>query len=214
VKTTFLDIKEIISSQIDNHINQAKKIEELKSKIRELEPKASLFVESASKLNHLLKETKIKVKNSELHRVMALSYKTVYSSDKVWLDFPDFNSSKRYGLIYKGYAVGIVVEDQKRALAVYHSSPNSIYSVLIGKDRVEGVAFGHKDELFIKYIPKYKNPKVGDEVVTSGFDNIFYEGIKVGKVVDIYENPLYKIAVVKPYIKLDNPRFLYAVEVK
>jgi len=75
-------------------------------------------------------------------------------------------------------------------------------------------SFGHDNLLEIKYIPNYENPKIGDEVITSGNDNLFYEGIKVGKVIAVEKKDMYKIATLKPYANPKDAQFLYAVEVK
>ncbi len=37
----------------------------------------------------------------------------------------------------------------------------------------------------MKYIPIWIEINLGDEVITSGMDNIFFKGLKVGKVVSI-----------------------------
>lgn len=53
---------------------------------------------------------------------------------------------------------------------------------------------------------------VGDEVITSGMDNIFYEGLRVGKVVEIKDFPEMKIATIQPYAKPLKKRFFYTYE--
>lgn len=132
--------------------------------------------------------------------------------DQFWLEFKDFDPKKQYGLLYKGFAAGVVVEKDQKPVANMISSREAIFSVVIGEDRIEGVAFGDGEFIKVKYIPKYKDPKVGDEVITSGFDHIFYEGIKVGRVIQVIIKDMYKEAIVKPFVVLDNPRYMYAVE--
>ncbi len=213
IKNSFLETKDTITSRIENYINQAKKIETLKSQLRELEPKASLFIDVSAKLNHILKEVDLKSHNSKLHLVRVLSYKNMSKRlDQFWLEFKEYTPDKQYGLLYKGLVSGVVIEQNGKPVASLISSPETIFSVVIGKKRIEGVAFGDGEFIKIKYIPKYKEPKVGDEVITSGFDNIFYEGIKVGKVVKIIEKEMYKEAIVKPFVVLNNPKYFYAVE--
>ena len=116
-------------------------------------------------------------------------------------------------MIYKGFAAGIVDEQDAKPVARLLTNVKTMFSVAIGKKKHLGVLFGGKHYLEIKYIPTYAKINRGDEVITSGNDNIFYEGIKVGKVVNVQTNNLYKMAVVKPYIRINNPDFFYVVDV-
>ena len=65
--------------------------------------------------------------------------------------------------------------------------------------------------MIVKFIPMYKQIKVGDEVVTSGMDKIFFYGVKVGKVIEINERGSYKIAVIKTYADLSHPKYFWVV---
>ena len=214
IKTTFLHQKDIIVNTIDRHFEQAQQIETLQKKIKELEPKASLSVAFASKLNHLLKESDLNIQHPNLHLVEILGYEQIADSTKLWLDFPHFNKEKNYGLIYRGFTAGIIRQKSNLPLAILQSSKESLFSVFIGKKHIQGIAFGAGAYIHVKYIPNYENPKVGDEVITSGHDEIFYEGIKVGKVIAIEKNDMYTIATLKPYADLKQAHFFYAVAVK
>jgi rod shape-determining protein MreC len=214
IKATFLHQKDTIQSTIQRYFQQAQQIKILQEKVKELEPKASLSVAFASKLNHLLKESDLNVKHPNLHLVEALGYEYIADSTKLWLDFPHFNKKKNYGLIYRGFTAGIIRQKSDLPLAILQSSNKSLFSVFIGEKHIQGVAFGAGKYIDVKYIPNYENPQVGDEVITSGLDEIFYEGIKVGKVIAIEKNDMYTIATLKPYADLKQAHFFYAVEVK
>ena len=213
-KSFFLKKKENLLLAIEVHFNQKEQIEFLKKQVKELEPKASLSVALASKLNHLLKESNLQTSHPQLHLVQNLGYVSMQDKNRLWLDFPAFEPDKNYGLIYQGYTAGIVREHMQEPLAVLQSSNEALYSVFIGKDTIPGVAFGAGKNIQIQYIPNYDSPKVGDEVVTSGHDKIFYEGIKVGRVIAVKKKDMYTIATVKPYANLKHAQFFYAVEVK
>ena len=74
----------------------------------------------------------------------------------------------------------------------------------IGNERNPGIATSNdesSDLLSVKFIPVWADINVGDEVITSGMDNIFYEGLRVGKVVEIKDFPEMKIATIQPYAK-------------
>ena len=204
----------MIIDAISTHFNQQEQIKELKEKIKELEPKASLSIAFASKINHLLKETDLTTYHPQLHLVQALGFQHMQNRDRLWIEFPSFQKEKNYGLIYQGFTAGIVREESQQPLAILQSCNESLFSVFIGQKKIQGIAFGSGETIMIKYIPSYENPQIGDEVITSGNDKIFYEGIKVGKVISIKKKDMYKIATVKPYANLKDAHFFYVVEVK
>jgi len=213
IKSTFVTQKKSLTDAISTHFHQQEQIKLLQEKIQELEPKASLTVAFASKLNHLLKETDLSTYHPQLHLVQVLGFQRMQDKNRLWLEFPSFKKEKNYGLIYKGYTAGIIREQGNKPLAILQSDKESLFSVFIGKNKIQGIAFGAKENIIIEYIPSYENPQVGDEVTTSGNDRIFYEGIKVGKVISIEKKDMYRIATVKPYVNPKQAHFFYAVEV-
>jgi len=212
IKLSFLTSVDEIKDKIYRYTNQAEKIQKLENKIRELEPNALLSVTLAKKLNKLLNETSLKYNHPSLYLVRTLSFEKLGDYNALWLDFKDFDAKKIYGLIYKGYTAGIVREKDGNPLAMLELDPTVSLSVYIGKYNTEGVIFGNNKNMIIKYIQKFNILKVGDEVVTSGKDGIFYEGVKIGKVVKITERELYNEAIVEPYIKPANARYFYAID--
>ncbi|RUM67977.1 MAG: rod shape-determining protein MreC [Sulfurospirillum sp.] len=213
IKSYILHKKENITKKFTTLINQKKQITALQKELKICQKTATLSVAFASKLNHFLEEKGLAPYEPGLYPVQALSYVTLGDFSTMWLDFPDYNQTLIYGLLYKGFAAGIVDEKEGKPIGRLLNNPKMIFSVEIGKKKHLGVVFGDKDFLRIKYIPSYADIQVGDEVVTSGNDNIFYEGVKVGEVVHVRTTTLYKMALVKPYIELNNPEFFYAVDV-
>ena len=115
------------------------------------------------------------------------------------------------GLVYNNLAAGIVVKHYSNySLALLNSNEKTSYTVYIGKNKIPGIFYGKINT--IKYIPKYKNIKIGDIVVTSGLDGVFYKGAKVGKIVEVKEKKLYKEAKVKLFYNDLNPEFFYVVQ--
>ena len=49
-------------------------------------------------------------------------------------------------------------------------------------------------------------------VYTSGLDNVFFAGVGVGIIESIKEDDMYKNALVKPYVSLNIPSYLYIIE--
>jgi rod shape-determining protein MreC len=141
-----------------------------------------------------------------------IAYEELDNPFRMWIEYPNFDRNRSYGLVHKGFTAGIVYSKFDKALAHLQLDKRVVFSVLIGSDKLLGVLFGNEKNLLIKYIPAHANVKIGDEVVTSGSDNLFYEGIKVGKVVEIKTKNIYKIAIVEPYMKVKKPNFFYIVD--
>jgi len=114
--------------------------------------------------------------------------------------------------LHQGYAAGIVVENDGRPQGLLLGDPKSIFAVYVGSQKMQGVTYGNRKELFVKYISQWLQPQVGDEVVTSGLDGIFFEGVKVGIVTQIIEEESSKTAVVKPYIIQSVPAYMHIVK--
>ncbi len=213
VKSTIVSIADKFSKEYKAFFDQKKKILQLEKELLNCKKTALLSTAFASKLNHLLEESKLRKYDPDLHFVRAVSYVKLGDFSKMWIDFPNFDSSLVYGLIYKGFAAGIVEEQDAKPIARLLTNEKTMFSVAIGEKKHLGVLFGGKYYLEVKYIPTYAQINRGDEVVTSGNDSLFYEGIKVGKVIDVQTNNLYKMAIIKPYIEIKNPDFFYVVDV-
>ncbi len=212
IKLFFIKQSDRITGNIQKHFNQYDQIKTLEKQIDALKPSALLSPVFATKLNQLLDESNLTAYNPSLSLARAISYKELDNPLKIWIDFPKFDKNSSYGLIYKGNTAGVVHSNQGRALAYLQLDKKVVFSVLIGPKRLLGVIFGNKKNLLIKYIPAHADIKIGDEVITSGSDDLFYEGIKVGKIVDIKTKNIYKIATIEPYMKSKKPNFFYVVD--
>ena len=211
VLTKYMDTKKYISDKIDEHFLQQETIKKLRKSNEELKKSALLSIAFAGKLNAILEDNNLSSYKPNIKLVRAISYSNLNNYNRVWLDFSDFNKSKIYGLIYKGYAAGIVVEKDAHPLGLLLGDPNSIFSVYVGNDKITGILQGNKKDILVKYIPLWKNPKIGDDVITSGLDGIFFGGIRVGKVIGIIQEASSKTAIVKPYVNLPIPAFLHII---
>jgi rod shape-determining protein MreC len=214
VKSSYHQIVKNISDTIDIHFNQAQTIASQKKEIEYLKQSHLISHQFASELNAIFKEynSSMSIK-PEIALVRTLSYSNFGDITKVWLDFPEFNSSKVYGLIYNELAAGIVIERQGKALALLNIDRKSAYAVFIGESKAPGIIHGNGvKELVVDYIPTYKEIKVGDEVTTSGLDELFFPGIKVGKVISIDKSEGYQNAIVKPYYDATNPQYFHIIK--
>jgi rod shape-determining protein MreC len=161
----------------------------------------------------LLYLTKCKLKsdlNSSLSRASVISYinfndfsEVIFSSK---LDIKNISAL----ITDDGYSAGIIKKENQNIGYLNHH-PKSNYAVFIGKNKVPGITHGKKDEEYItiKYAPLWQEISIGDEVITSGMDNIFPKGIQVGDVVSIKKLSTTWEALVKPYANVYNKNYFY-----
>lgn len=207
----YLATIEGIRKRIEEHFFQQESIRQLRTKNQELEEAALLSIAFASKLNHLLEAHGDDKYDPRLSLVQAISYANLGNHYRVWLDFEDFNTSQIYGLVHQGFAAGIVVSEHEKPLGLLLGDPKSIFSVSVGENHVPGVAMGNGETIQVKFIPQWTEPKVGDEVVTSGMDTIFFAGIPVGVVTEVVQEESYQSAIVQPYATAHAPLYMYAI---
>ena len=207
----YMNTKKYLNDKINEHFQQQENIKKLRSDNRKLKKSAILSIAFAGKLNEILKDNNLSVYQPNVELARAISYANLNNYNRVWLDFNDFNKSKIYGLLYKGYAAGIAIEKNSHPLGLLLGDPNSIFSVYVGADKIPGVLQGNKRDILVKYIPLWKNPKIGDDVITSGLDGIFFQGIRVGKVIGVIVEESSKTLMVQPYVNLSIPTFLHVI---
>lgn len=200
-----------IKDTINEHFRQIEEIRSLREQNKELQKSAILLSTFANELDQILVDKNSSRYNPQVTLIRTLSYSKISDYNKFWVDFKDFNTSKVYGAIFEGKTAGIVVSYNNKPLAILQKDPKSSFSVYVGKSRIPGIANGNSKDLIIKFMPQWLNPKVGDEIYTSGLDDIFFAGVPVGKVKEVIDEDLYKSAVVEPYADPNIPAFLYVV---
>ena len=192
---------------------QASTIESLKAQLEHYEKNHLVMQKLASEIQDLYKENSSAFKlNPDVILVRAISYEKFGNFNRVWLEMPDFNSSKVYGLIYKELVAGIVISQNSRPLALLNREAKSAYAVSIGEHSAPGIANGSNDELIVvNFIPTWYEIKEGDEVVTSGLDNIFFKGLKVGKIISVSQSGGYQSALVEQYYKANAINYFHVI---
>jgi rod shape-determining protein MreC len=214
--SVFNSTKEYIHNSIDSinfsiqsHFNQAYQIKTLKKEIKLYQ---NYIAQTTPILVNFQKLKLFKqIKNPNIIFTQTISYAKLPDMSSIYINY-DKNISIPKGLIYNNISAGIVVKNIKNySLAYLNNNPNVVYTVFIGTKKVPGILYGGKI-VKIKYIPKYHSIKVGDLVITSGLDNIFYEGVKVGKIVSISQTKLYQEAIITPFYDPMHPTFFYVVE--
>ena len=211
ILASYSDMKMQIESKISEHLSQHEEIQRLRTENQTLQKSAVLSIAFASKLSDMLKEHNVTGYHPSVAMVESIGYTNLNDYGKVWLKFDAFNQSKIYGLLQQGYAAGIVVANDGHPQGLLLSDPKSIFAVYIGNQKMQGVAQGNRKEVLVKYISQWLQPQVGDEVITSGLDGIFFEGIKVGVVTEVIDEESSKTVVVKPYAMPHVPAYMHVI---
>ncbi|MFB1645837.1 rod shape-determining protein MreC [Campylobacter molothri] len=208
----FYGIKDFISEEFSKHFNQAEQIEKLKARNRELEYMAVLTTSFANQLNRILEDKNSTKYLPQVSLTRAISYVRLNDYKRLWLDFARVPTDKNKGLIYQGYTAGIAINKNDRAMAILQGDEKCVFAVYIGKDKIPGLLQGENGKIIVNFISKSAKIHIGDEILTSGLDNIFFSDIPVGKVIEINNGEIYKSVIVKPYVKINIPAYLYIVD--
>lgn len=95
------------------------------------------------------------------------------------------------------------------------TDPNSRVSAVCSRSRQIGVLFGTSSNLCeLRYLPLTTDILVGDEIVTSGFSDIYPKGILIGKVLKIVKEPrgLSLLAIVAPAVNFASLEEVLCIE--
>jgi len=202
-----------ISDYYHEHLDQAQTIKAQREKIVALEKNHLLTHQFASTLFNLLQEQNSTFSvNPQLALIRTISYAKFSDMNRLWIEFNDFNRSKLYGVIYHEESAGIIINKNGEPLLLLNSDPQCTYAVYVGNNRAPGIVHGNgKNLMIVEYIPTFIPIAVGDDVITSGLDHLFFEGINVGKVIKIDMAQGFQRAIIKPYNATINPTFFHVI---
>lgn len=135
--------------------------------------------------------------------IRLISYVEMGNYYRVWLEeYEDAQEGYFYGLIVNGYVAGIAKMDKQERMAGYlNGDALCSYGVFIGASKALGVLRGENHQAIVDFIPLGSKIAIGDEVVTSGKDQIFFADIPVGRVTKIRDQGGYLSAEVDLYFK-------------
>lgn len=213
VKIEYKNSIQFIETTIHKHFFQANQIKILTTQLQKYENNHLVMHELATEVNDLYKVNKSSLKlNPRVDLVRTISYQKFGNLNRVWIEMDDFNSSKIYGLVYKELVAGIVIAKNSKPLGLLNRDFQSTYAVFVGPKNAPGIAHGNNGKnIIIKYIPSWFTIKKGDEVTTSGLDNIFFKGLKVGQVLSVTKSQGYQNAIVDQYYKSNDPNYFYLI---
>lgn len=214
IKSSYHSLTASIGESYDEHFNQQDTIIELRKQLNLYEESHLLLHQVATELNALFVENNSSFKVlPQVELVRTISYAKFGDINKVWIDTPPFNPAKVYGLVHKENVAGIVVMKENRPMALLNGALKSSYAVYVGEHKAPGIVHGlNTHELIVEFIPTWIKIKEGDEVLTSGLDNLFFPGLKVGKVVSIEQSQGYQNAIIDPYYNASNPDYFHLIK--
>lgn len=211
LKKVYVNNAAKLQNNIERYFNQAATIAKLQTENATLTNYKELYLASNNELHSVLEAIDANKKTEDdIKFTKVLSYVRFDDFTKVWIDYKKEDDSI-LGVISNGFAAGIVVNQDGKAKALLNGNDKCNYSIFVGEEKAPGIIHKSKNRhhLVAKYIPIWYNIKLGDEVITSGMDNIFFEGLKVGRITEITNLPDMKIATVKPYANVLKKKFFY-----
>ncbi len=214
IKTNYHASSEYVEKQIQKHLFQAKHIEELNEKIKKYENNCLIIEQLSYDINNLFLESFSDLKiDPDVELVRTISYQKFGDLNRVWLEVNDYNASKIYGLVYNNLVAGIVISQNDRPLGLLNSDLKSSYAVYVGAQNAPGIIHGNNsNHLIVKFIPAWFLINEGDKVITSGLDEIFFQGLNVGVVISVTKSQGYQSAVVEPFYKANAPNYFHMIK--
>lgn len=209
---SYYNSKNYINNAISEHFNQVEQIRILKKHNQKLEEATALIATFANQLNLLLEDRNSSQYFPQVSLVRAISYAQINDYNRLWLEVGNFNGNLNKGLIYQGYTAGIAILKDNRPMALLQNDEKCVFSVFVGKNKIPGIVQGGNNAIVVKFIPRWENVQIGDEVLTSGLDNIFFSGVPVGKVIKVSKDDMYQSAEIEPFVKIEVPTYMYMVE--
>ncbi len=202
-----------VTHRYEEHFDQQATIRKLRKELELYRQSHLISHEMATEFNALLAENNATFHYSpKVTLVRTLGYVHFGDMNKLWIDMPDFNASRLYGLVYNEKAAGIVTARDGRPMALLNGDYQCTYAVYVGPNKAPGIIRGsNSDRMLVQYIPTWVDISVGDEVVTSGLDRLFFSGIKVGRVLSIEIAGGYQNAVVEPYYRGNAPDYFHVI---
>lgn len=203
-----------VAQRYAEHFNQRNTIRKLRADVALYRRSHLLSHQMATEFNALLEENNASFRyDPRMSLARAIAYANFGDINKVWLQMQEYNMSRLYGLVYNEKAAGIVTERYGKPLALLNGDHQCTYAVYIGPNKAPGIVRGQNSDIMqARYIPAWVPIHVGDDVVTSGLDQLFFSGIKVGKVLDITMSGGFQSATISPYFKGNAPDYFHVIE--
>lgn len=215
LKQNYKNLTENLKEKSHSYIFQKESIEKLSRENRILRKRLleqTHYIQQVQDIYEVLpKLSRLPVHNISI--TQTISYVKLNSFSQIILTKPKgLQEGKLYGLIQDKVVAGTAIVHNNQLYGYLTSDKKCRFSVFIGKEKAPGIATGYKDnEMIVKFIPKWHKIKVGEKVVTSGLDHIFFKNIPVGKVTKVELQSSYKVAHIKTYNDIFHPKTFFLI---
>jgi rod shape-determining protein MreC len=215
LKQNYTDLTENLKQKSHSYIFQKESIEKLGKENRILRKRLleqTHYIQQVQDIYEVLpKLSRLPVHNISI--TQTISYVKLNSFSRVILTKPKgLKEGRLYGLIQDKVVAGTAIVHNNQLYGYLTSDKKCRFSVFVGEKQAPGIATGYKaNEMVVKFIPKWHKIKVGDKVVTSGLDHIFFKNIPVGKVTSIELQSSYKVAHIKTYNDIFHPKTFFLI---
>lgn len=217
VKQTYTNITRDLDDKSQSYVYQKESIERLTKENKFLRKRLleqKHYIQQVKDLYARVPSLE-RIPRRSVEIVQTISYVKLNSFSQVILTKPDSlkdSNKSLYGLIQNDVVAGVAQIRNNNLYGSLISNEKCRFSVFVGKDRAAGIAMGiNTNKMYIKFIPKWSDIKVGDRVVTSGLDTIFYANIPVGVVQSIEIENSYKVAYIKGYADVLKPDYFFLI---
>ena len=215
IKQKYKNFTQNIEDKSHSYIFQKESIEKLSRENRILRKRLleqTHYIKQVKDIYDVLPQLKrLPVQNISITET--ISYVKLNSFTQIILTKPkEVHEGKLYGLIQGTVAAGVAVVKNNQLYGYLTSDDKCRFSVFIGRNSAPGIAIGmNKNEMVVKFIPKWHKIKEGDKVVTSGLDNIFFANVPVGIVSKVETQSAYKVAYIKTYSDVFHPKTFFLI---
>ncbi len=215
IKQKYKNFTQNIEDKSHSYIFQKESIEKLSRENRILRKRLleqTHYIKQVKDIYEVLPQLKrLPVHNISITET--ISYVKLNSFTQVILTKPkDVHEGKLYGLIQGTVAAGVAMVKNNQLYGYLTSDEKCRFSVFIGKSYAPGIAIGmSKNEMVVKFIPKWHKIKAGDKVITSGLDNIFFANVPVGIVTKVEVQSAYKVAYIQTYSDVFHPKTFFLI---
>jgi len=215
VKQRYKEFTQGIEDKGQSYIFQKESIEKLSHENRILRKRLleqMHYIEQVQNIYDILPDlSRLPVHNIAIAET--ISYVKLNSFSQITLTKPKgIKKNKLYGLIQGTVVAGVANVRGNQLFGYLTSDDKCRFSVFVGKKKAPGIAIGvEKNRMIIKFIPKWHNVQVGDKVVTSGLDKIFFRNIPVGIVTKVEVQSAYTVAYIRTYNNILHPKTFFVV---
>ena len=215
IKQNYKNITQDIENKSHSYIFQKESIEKLSRENRILRKRLleqTHYIKQVKNIYDVLpKLSRLPIQNISIAET--ISYVKLNSFSRIILTKPKgLVEDKLYGLVQGTVVAGTAQVHNSQLYGYLTSDEKCRFSVFAGKEKAPGIAMGvEKNKMVIKFIPKWHKVEIGDKVVTSGLDDIFFADLPVGVVTKVELQSSYKVAYIKTYSNLLHPKTFFLV---